>query len=148
MTQADRRRRTADADALCDAALEKALDGADPAGFALVAVGGYGRCELAPHSDLDVVLVHDGVDESLVRRVAEQVWYPLWDSGAAPDHSVRALPDVVGTAASDPRVVLGLLDARHVAGDPSLTLRLRAELLAHWRRDARRQLPALRQLVT
>src|SRR5690349_22811358 len=108
MTQADRRRRTADADALCDAALEKALEAADPTGLALVAVGGYGRCELAPYSDLDVVLVHDGVDESVVRRVAEQVWYPLWDAGVALDHSVRALPDVVGTAASDPQVARGL----------------------------------------
>jgi [protein-PII] uridylyltransferase len=148
MTQADRRRRTAEADALCDAALDKALEAADPTGLALVAVGGFGRCELAPHSDLDVVLVHDGVDESVVRRVAEQVWYPLWDAGVALDHSVRALPDVLGTAGSDPRVLLGLLDARHVAGDPSLTLRLRADLLSHWRRDARRQLPALRELVT
>ncbi len=52
------------------------------------------------------------------------------------------------TARADPRVALGLLDARHLAGDPSLTLRLRADLLAHWRRDARSQLPALRELVT
>ncbi len=128
------------------AALDKALDDGDETGLALVAVGGYGRAELAPHSDLDVVLVHD--DAVDVRRVAEQVWYPLWDAGANLDHSVRALSDVTGTAEADPRVALGLLDARHVAGDPSITLRLRADLLAHWRRDARTQLPALRELVT
>ncbi len=150
MTQAERRRRTAEADELCAGALAKALSGApggaDETGVALVAVGGYGRCELAPHSDLDVVLVHDdGVD---VRRVAEEVWYPLWDAGADLDHSVRALSEVTDAARDDPRVTLGLLDARHLAGDPSLTLRLRADLLAHWRRDARRQLPALRELVT
>jgi [protein-PII] uridylyltransferase len=116
-----------------------------------VAVGGFGRSELAPHSDLDVVLVHDdggdggpGVD---VQRVAEQVWYPMWDAGVNLDHSVRALSEVTARARADPRVTLGLLDARHVAGDPSMTLRLRAELLAHWRRDARDQLPALRALV-
>ena len=80
--------------------------------------------------------------------MAEQVWYPLWDAGADLDHSVRALSEVTGTAEADPRVALGLLDARHVAGDPSVTLRLRADLLAHWRRDARGQLPALRELVT
>ncbi|MEO5710973.1 MAG: [protein-PII] uridylyltransferase [Nocardioidaceae bacterium] len=146
MTLAERRRRTAEADALCAGALDKALDGSDETGIALVAVGGYGRAELAPHSDLDVVLVHDdGVD---VSRVAQDVWYPLWDSGADLDHSVRALSEVRATAREDPRVALGLLDARHLAGDPSLTLRLRADLLSHWRRDARSSLPALRELVT
>jgi [protein-PII] uridylyltransferase len=145
MTQADRRRRTTEADELCSAALAKALDGADETGVALVAVGGYGRLELAPHSDLDVVLVH--ADEVDVHRVAEEIWYPLWDAGANIDHSVRAMSEVADTARDDPRVALGLLDARHLAGDPSLTLRLRADLLAHWRRDARRQLPALKHLV-
>jgi [protein-PII] uridylyltransferase len=145
MTQAERRRRTAEADELCSAAFTKALDGADETGVALVAVGGYGRLELAPHSDLDLVLVH--ADEVDVRRVAQEVWYPLWDAGANIDHSVRAMSEVADTARDDPRVALGLLDARHLAGDPSLTLRLRADLLAHWRRDARRQLPALRDLV-
>jgi [protein-PII] uridylyltransferase len=146
MTLAERRARTAAADRWCATALAQALDGAAEDGIALVAVGGYGRAELAPHSDLDVVLVHDdGVD---VRRVAERVWYPLWDTGVALDHSVRALSEVTDRAAADPRVTLGLLDARHVAGDPSVTLRLRADVLAHWRRGARAQLPALRELVT
>jgi [protein-PII] uridylyltransferase len=63
------------------------------------------------------------------------------------DHSVRALPEVTDAAAKDPRVALGLLDARHVAGDPVLTLRLRTALLADWRREARRRLPAVRELV-
>src|SRR4051794_9706209 len=149
MTLADRRARTAAADAVCAAALAEALDGGTDTGVALVAVGGYGRAELAPHSDLDVVLVHD--DDSLevdVRRVAERVWYPLWDTGVDLDHSVRALSEVTDRASADPRVTLGLLDARHLAGDPSVTLRMRADLLAHWRRGARGQLPALRELVT
>jgi [protein-PII] uridylyltransferase len=145
MTAAERSARTATADALCSSALGKALDGADDTGVALVAVGGYGRGELAPHSDLDVVLVHaDGVD---VRQVAERVWYPLWNAGADVDHSVRALAQAREAAAADPRVALGLLDARHLAGDPNLTLLLRTGLLAQWRRDARQQLPALQELV-
>ena len=52
------------------------------AGVALVAVGGYGREELAPFSDLDVVLVHDA--EVDVGEWAGQIWYPLWDSGPRP----------------------------------------------------------------
>ncbi len=75
------------------------------------------------------------------------LWYPLWDSGMQLDHSVRALSEVIGTAEGDIRVAMGLLDARHVAGDPSITLRLRADILAHWRRDARRNLPDVRKLV-
>ncbi|MDX6299245.1 MAG: [protein-PII] uridylyltransferase [Nocardioidaceae bacterium] len=148
MTLAERHARTAAADAVCAAALAEALDGGTDTGVALVAVGGYGRAELAPHSDLDVVLVHD--DDNLqvdVRRVAERVWYPLWDTGVDLDHSVRALSEVTDRASADPRVTLGLLDARHLAGDPSVTLRLRADVLAHWRRGARGQLPALRELV-
>ncbi len=114
--------------------------------MALVAVGGYGRGELAPHSDLDVVLVHDeGVDPS---PVAAEVWYPLWDSGARLDHSVRSLPEMTTAADADVRVASGLLDVRHVAGDPNLALRLRTTMLADWRRGARARLPELRRIVT
>ncbi|GAB2450231.1 [protein-PII] uridylyltransferase [Nocardioides hungaricus] len=110
-----------------------------------MAVGGFGRGELAPYSDLDVVLVSDeGVD---VRAVAEQVWYPLWDSGTKLDHAVRTMPETVAAADADLKVALGLLDVRHLAGDPGLTLRLRTEMLAHWRRGSRDRLPELRDLV-
>jgi [protein-PII] uridylyltransferase len=148
VTAEERATRTVAADALCEEALQRVLAGADETGLALVAVGGYGRGELAPYSDLDVVLVHeDTVGAARVGEVGTGVWYPLWDAGVQLDHSVRRLSEVTDAAREDPRVLLGLLDARHLAGDPSLTLRLRTGLLAHWRRDARRQLPALRELV-
>ena len=130
---------------MCAAAFAAALGSRPKTGIALVAVGGYGRRELAPYSDLDVVLVHeDCVD---VGEVASAVWYPLWDQGAVIDHSVRALSEVTDAAKDDVRVALGLLDARHLAGDPTLTLRLRSTLLAHWRRDARARLPELHELA-
>ena len=143
MTARERAERTADADVLC----AKAWAGASgpDSGAALVAVGGYGRGELAPYSDLDVVLV--GQDASVLRAVGEQVWYPLWDSGANLDHSVRTLEEMVTAADADLRVALGLLDVRHLVGDPDLTLRLRATMLAHWRRSARQRLPELSELV-
>ena len=75
------------------------------------------------------------------------MWYPIWDSGANLDHSVRTLAQMVETAGSDLKVALGLLDVRHVAGDPNLTLRLRTTMLTEWRRDARQRLRALRALV-
>src|SRR5437867_6200100 len=51
---------------------------------ALVAVGGYGRGELAPGSDLDVLLVHSGRRD--VKPVAERIWYPIWDAGIKLGH--------------------------------------------------------------
>ncbi len=151
MTASERQARADAADALCSAAFARALGlerpGAadDHTGVALVAVGGYGRRELAPHSDLDVVLVH--TEEAEVGTLATELWYPLWDAGANVDHAVRALPEATAAAKQDVRVALGLLDARHVAGDPAVTLRLRSALLAQWRRDARVRMPELRDLV-
>ncbi len=145
VTASGRQQRADAADALCSAAFAHAVPDPSEPGVALVAVGGYGRRELAPHSDLDVVLVHaDDVD---VAEAASKVWYPLWDAGAPIDHSVRALSEVTEAAKQDLRVALGLVDARHLAGDPSLTLRLRTAVLAQWRRDARERLPELRELV-
>jgi [protein-PII] uridylyltransferase len=149
VTATDRRARADAADALCAAAFARAVAGArqrEPAGLALVAVGGYGRRELAPHSDLDMVLVHTH-DSTGVSEVAGALWYPLWDAGVPVDHSVRNLSEVTAAAKQDVRVALGLLDARHVAGDPTVTLRLRSALLAQWRRDSKAQLPALKELV-
>ena len=143
MTASERTTRAAVADELCRSAYA-AHHGPDT-GVALIAAGGYGRGELAPHSDLDVVLVHDdGVDPG---ALAQQVWYPLWDSGSRLDHSVRSVTQTVGAAGEDLKVALGLLDVRHLAGDPNLTLRLRTTMLAAWRREARERLPALRLLV-
>jgi [protein-PII] uridylyltransferase len=121
--------------------------GVDGAGVSLVAVGGYGRRELSPQSDLDVVLLHaTDLDETPMARLAEKVWYPVWDEGYRLDHSVRSLDGAASAADSDPRVAMGLLDARHVAGDGALTLELRSQLLAQWRRRARYVVPELATL--
>ena len=124
-------------------------DGSDPRegpGLALVAVGGYGRSELSPFSDLDVVLLHDpSVDESIVREVAESIWYPLWNDGVALDHSVRDTVQMREAAATDHRAAMGMLDARTVAGDAGLVLALRSHVLADWRRDARSRVEEVRE---
>ncbi len=143
MTATERRERTAAADQLCCDAYAAA--GLPETGAALLAVGGYGRAELAPYSDLDVVLVGD--DHVDLGPGAEQLWYPLWDSGAKLDHSVRTVSGMLEASAGDLRVGLGLLDIRHLAGDPNLTLRLRTRVLTQWRRTARDRLPELRRLV-
>jgi [protein-PII] uridylyltransferase len=147
MTAAERAARAAEADALCQKAY--ASVGVPDVGVALVAVGGYGRQELAPYSDLDVVLVHDADVEVGPEATpwAGQIWYPLWDSGANVDHAVRSVPEVLEQAGADLKVALGMLDVRHLAGDPNLTLRLRTAILAAWRRDARERLPELQAMV-
>ncbi|MGD0063010.1 MAG: [protein-PII] uridylyltransferase, partial [Streptosporangiaceae bacterium] len=111
------------------------------AGVALVAVGGYGRKELLPRSDLDVLLLHGGRDD--IAGIADRIWYPVWDSGAELDHAVRTVPQARRVARADLKVALGLLSARHVAGDPDLTERLRAGALEDWRSAAPARLAEL-----
>jgi [protein-PII] uridylyltransferase len=118
--------------------------GCPAAGAALVAVGGYGRGDLSPRSDLDVMLlVDEKVADDQVAELAEKIWYPLWDANIPLDHSVRTSRSLRAAADDDFRVALGLIDMRHVAGDPALTLGARATVLTDWRRAAKRRLPAV-----
>jgi [protein-PII] uridylyltransferase len=116
-------------------------------GAALVAVGGYGRGELSPRSDLDLLLLHDGsASPAAVAAIADRIWYPVWDLGLALDHSVRTPAEARKTAGEDLKVQLGLLDARPVAGDLGLVASLRTAVLADWRNQAPRRLPELDEL--
>ncbi|QOV35279.1 [protein-PII] uridylyltransferase [Streptomyces ferrugineus] len=115
-------------------------------GVSLVAVGGYGRGELSPRSDLDLLLLHDGGDSKAVAALADRIWYPVWDLGLALDHSVRTPAEARKTAGEDLKVQLGLLDARHIAGDLGLTAALRTAILADWRNQAPKRLPDLQEL--
>src|SRR3954465_5308916 len=105
-----RRARADEADALLQLLLARACDalGVPTEGVSLVAVGGYGREELSPYTDLDVMLAHiegcAGVEE-----LAARIWYPLWDSRTKLDHSVRTIAQARQAAADDIRVALGLL---------------------------------------
>ncbi|MFF0382061.1 [protein-PII] uridylyltransferase [Streptomyces sp. NPDC004286] len=115
-------------------------------GISLVAVGGYGRGELSPRSDLDLLLLHDGSDPAAVAALADRLWYPVWDLGISLDHSVRTPAEARKTAGDDLKVQLGLLDARHLAGDLGLTAGLRTAILADWRNQAPKRLPELQEL--
>ncbi len=96
---------------------DEATGGGDE-GLALVAVGGYGRRELCPFSDLDVVLIHKGRKD--ISAVADRIWYPVWDEGISLDHSVRRPSEVLDMAGEDLKVALGLLDARVICGQSSV----------------------------
>ncbi len=116
-------------------------------GAALVAVGGYGRGELSPRSDLDLLLLHDGKASARdVAALADRLWYPLWDLGLDLDHSVRTPAEARRTARDDLKAQLGLLDARHLAGSADLTAALRTASFADWRETAPKRLPELHAL--
>ncbi|GGL90360.1 [protein-PII] uridylyltransferase [Nakamurella endophytica] len=118
--------------------------GVNVGGVALVAVGGFGRGELSPFSDLDLVLLHSTeTPASYAEMLAQRLWYPIWDSGIRLDHSVRSVGGARQVARVDLPAVLGMLDLRHIAGDPDLATTLHRRVLADWRADAAERLPAL-----
>nr|WP_245563527.1 [protein-PII] uridylyltransferase [Longispora albida] len=114
-------------------------------GIALVAVGGLGRGEIPPYPDLDLLLLHDGWPG--IATVADQLWYPVWAEKLPLDHAVRTVDEALAVAERDVKAALGLLDARHIAGDPALTARLRGAAAGDWRARAPRRLAALRELT-
>jgi [protein-PII] uridylyltransferase len=114
-------------------------------GVALAAVGGLGRRECAPRSDLDLVLLHDG--RPGVEELATRIWYAIWDAKFALDHSTRTPEEALALAREDLKVALGLLDARRLAGDATVVTDLHAAAVGQWRREARRLLPALQELT-
>lgn len=141
---AARRERAARTDELLASAFDEVAADVD-AGLALVGTGGYGRGELSPHSDVDVVLVHgDHLDAAAVDRIAASLWSALWERQVPIDQSVRSVSEMTTLAADDFRVAMGIIDARTVAGDGGVVLELRSTVLARWRRDARAQLALVR----
>ncbi|MFJ6747546.1 [protein-PII] uridylyltransferase [Streptomyces sp. NPDC091266] len=127
--------------------MTEAATAADVPGAALVAVGGYGRGELSPRSDLDLLLLHDGsADRGAVAALADRLWYPVWDLGLDLDHSVRTPAEARKASHDDLKVQLGLLDARHIGGDAALTAALRTAAYADWRAGATKRLPELHDL--
>lgn len=133
--------------AVTDAWLEELFDAVVPAGettgMALVAVGGYGRGELAPASDLDVWLVHE--DGSDVGGIAERLWYPIWDSGIKLGHAVRTPKQALKLAADDLDTATAALSMRRLAGDERLVDDLFERLTRQWNKRSRRWLTEMAQ---
>lgn len=130
--------------ATVDGWLVERYDAGQP-GTALVAVGSLGRCELAPGSDLDLLLLHDGaLPPAALAGLADSLWYAVWDAKVSLDHSVRTIAEARQVAKADLRTALGLLDVRHIAGSAELTAGLRAAIFDDWRRQAPRRLSEIR----
>ncbi len=105
--------------------------------FALVALGGYGRSELSPHSDIDLLFLHNAERAMIARTkthpylsaLIDGMLYPLWDIKLKVGHSVRSVEDCVEMANRDMQSKTSLLEARFIAGDRELYDRLSAVFL-------------------
>lgn len=86
----------------------------------LIAVGGYGRGEMALHSDIDIGFITPWKQTGWVEQVIESILYMLWDLGLKIGHSSRSLDDMVRMAKSDLTIRTALLEARYVWGDQAL----------------------------
>ncbi len=89
-------------------------------GIALIALGGYGRQELYPFSDIDLLLLYERKAEKFMQEAAESILYPLWDAGFDVGHSVRSVKDAVRFAKKDYIFQVSLLDARLLGGSEIL----------------------------
>ena len=111
--------------------------------IALAAVGGYGRGELSPGSDLDILFLHSGkVSAEDLKAFVNDVLYPLWDKKSV-DHSVRTRSETRDATSSDLRVATGLLDIRLIAGNPDLVAGVQLDALDFWRKNAKENLANL-----
>jgi [protein-PII] uridylyltransferase len=129
---------------------DQAYEHVPGARMALLAVGGYGRGELAPHSDLDLLLVHDVKTKKvakLVEPVASALWYPIWDAGLKLGHAVRRVDEQLDLAATDLDSATALVTARPLAGDEELAAEVVEAGARSWRTHSKRHLAELRNRV-
>ena len=96
--------------------------------MALVAVGGYGREELNPYSDIDILILVDSGVQNKYAPMIEQFVRFLWDIGYEIGHSIRTLGDCVKQSRNDITVMTNLLEARYCAGSKELFSQLKPTL--------------------
>jgi [protein-PII] uridylyltransferase len=102
--------------------------GQAPTPFVVVALGGYGRGELHPSSDIDLMVVYDGALSPFVQRLMQELLYTLWDLGLQIGHSLRSLEDCVAMARTDFPSRTSMQEARLIDGDRKLFTRFRRVL--------------------
>ena len=124
-----------------------AISGVTEKQIALAAVGGFGRGELSPGSDLDILFIHTGLAEATLSAFVKAMLNPLWSVGRQVDYSVRTRAETKSVARGDIKVIMGLLDLRHVAGNIYLTESLSAQSQKQWRSKFRSYLPMIRATI-
>jgi [protein-PII] uridylyltransferase len=118
--------------------------GADSKDVAIAAVGSFGRGELSPGSDLDIVILHSGsYSAAKLTEIVNSILYPLWDKKIKVDHSVRTRQEVRAALDEDLKVAMGLLDIRLICGDSDIVTDIQSMALDAWRDGADKYLPML-----
>ena len=95
-------------------------DGERTCAISIVAAGGYGREEMAPHSDVDIAFIVERAEDDRTVRLIEAILYLLWDLGLTVGHSVRTLDDIVSMSKADGTILTSLLECRYLWGDEDL----------------------------
>jgi [protein-PII] uridylyltransferase len=99
---------------------------------ALLAIGGYGRGELNPYSDVDILFLHEsGKIQPDAANVIEQVLYMLWDVGFKVGHATRSIQEAIRLANSDVLTKTSLLESRFLAGNRNLYAKFRRDFFEH-----------------
>lgn len=111
--------------------------------LAVSATGGYGRRELCPGSDVDLLIVHEGLPESELETLVKEIVYPLWDAGLQVGYAVRTPAEAEAIARDDLEVATSTLDARRVTGDGLLLSGVTDQVVERLRRRPARFLEAL-----
>ncbi len=114
-----------------------------PGDVTLVAVGGYGRREMAPASDVDLLVVHDDLDPDALDEVARAILHPLWDAGMKLGNAVRSQSQLVSDALAELDTATAVLDGRVVAGLPERFTTEQAELVRRLHTKPKRFLESL-----
>lgn len=107
---------------------DAARDAVEPTPLVVVALGGYGRGELHPLSDIDLMVIYDGTLSGYAQRITQELLYTLWDLGLQVGHSLRSLDDCVAMARTDLPSRTSMHAARFLAGDRRLFARFRRVL--------------------
>ncbi|MBI4577967.1 MAG: [protein-PII] uridylyltransferase [Planctomycetes bacterium] len=110
----------------------RALD-VEPPSVALFALGGYGRAELAPFSDVDVLALYRDIPTRAIEGVVTPFVQWLWDAGLEPGHAFRSLNRSAESMTADLKAATAMLEARFLAGDQRLREDLEQQVLAPFR---------------
>jgi [protein-PII] uridylyltransferase len=139
----ERRLRSNESDLLISELFQ--ASGADSKEVAIAAVGSFGRGELSPGSDLDIVIIHTGsYSPAKLSEIVNAILYPLWDKKIKVDHSVRTRQEVRTALSEDLKVAMGLLDIRLICGSADLVADVANMALSAWRDGSSHYLPLLR----
>ncbi len=108
--------------------------------LALIALGGYGRCDLHPYADIDLLILYDSsIKKERIEEIVSNILYPLWDASLDVGHSVRKIDECIKDAEEDFFLQVALLDARLIEGNSRLFKELISKFNEHFIQGRRKE---------